>query len=94
MRSFGVILGRNSKIFKPGQIIYRKEALGSVGKRTWFLRSTEIIPPEIRGIWGQNPYILKSGQLIYQNGALGHMVRKKSFSPEVTCPKTGVFRGF
>ena len=40
---FGVIWGKNSKIFKPRQIIHQNEALGPVIKKKWFSRSSEVI---------------------------------------------------
>ena len=84
MRSFGVILGRNSNIFKPVQIVYRNEALGPVVKKKWLRGQPRSYHPKF-GVFGvisgQNPYIFQPGQLIYQNEALevtrGHLTPKR-----------------
>ena len=70
---FGVIWGQNSKLFKPRQIIYQNEAIGTMITKSGFRGHPRSSDPEsevFRVIWGQNPKIFKPRQIIYQNEAL------------------------
>ena len=58
---FGVIGGQNSKFFKPGQTICKSEALGPVINIKLFLRSSEVIRPQIGGILGHLRSTFKEG---------------------------------